>query len=309
MISLADIQEAAVRIAEQVRHTPTVRCSVLDKAVNAEVFLKCENLQVAGAFKSRGACNAVFSLSEEQASRGVATHSSGNHAAALSRAARRRDIPAYIVMPRTARPQKIAAVRQFGGQITFCEPTLVAREQTATAIIQATGAVFIPPYDDDRIIAGAGTAALELLQRTSDLDVIITPVGGGGLLGGTAVATKSLSPATQVWAGEPNGADDAYRSWQAGQLLPAEHPHSIADGLLTNLGERNFEIIRQLVDRIVLVSDAEIVQAVHMLYELADLAVEPSGAVPLAVLWQHRDRLCGKRIGLILSGGNGSLEE
>ncbi len=309
MIGMPQIEEAAERIRPHIRHTPVLRCATLDQLAGAQLYLKCENLQAAGAFKTRGACNAVFSLSDEAAAGGVATHSSGNHAAALARAAARRGIPAHIVMPRTSRPKKVAAVREFGGEITFCEPTLAAREATAREIVAQTGATFIHPYDDDRIIAGQGTAALELLSRVPELELIVTPVGGGGLLSGTAICAKHLRPGIRVWAGEPAGADDAYRSWKSGQLVPSTHPQTIADGLLTSLGQRNFAVIQQLVDEIVLVQEDEIIRAVKILYELADLVVEPSGAVPLAALLQRSQRWQGKLVGVILSGGNFDLSE
>lgn len=309
MVALQQIREAAERIADHVRHTPVVRSLKLDAMFGAELYLKCENLQAAGAFKSRGACNAVFSLSDDEAARGVATHSSGNHAAALSRAAARRGITAHIVMPTNSRPTKVAAVREFGGQITFCEPTLADREATAKRIVTETGATFVHPYDDHRIIAGQGTAALEMMERHPALDVIVTPVGGGGLLSGTAICAKALCPQTKVWAGEPAGADDAYRSWKSGQWVPSVEPKTIADGLLTSLGQRNFAVIRQLVDDMLLVSENEIVRAVRILYDAADLVVEPSGAVPLAALFQRQSELSGWKIGIILSGGNFSLSE
>jgi threonine dehydratase len=309
MVKLEAIREAAQRIANHVRYTPVVRCATLDRMFNAELYFKCENLQAAGAFKSRGACNAVFALPDKAAARGVATHSSGNHAAALSRAAARRGIAAHIVMPRTARPGKIDAVRAYGGSITFCEPTLADRESTADGIVARTGANFIHPYDDDRIIAGQGTAALEMLDRHPDLEIVIAPVGGGGLLSGTAIAAKSLRPSIQVWGGEPAGADDAFQSWKAGRRIPAHHPQSIADGLLTSLGHRNFRVIQERVDEIVLVQDSEIERAMSALYEHADLLVEPSGAVPLAVLWRRADEIRGRRIGILLSGGNITLAD
>ncbi len=304
MIGIEQIRAAQQRIAEHVRHTPMIRCATLDRLLDAEVYLKCENLQAAGAFKSRGACNAVFSLSGAEVAQGVATHSSGNHAAALARAAVRRGVPAYIVMPRTSRQKKVDAVRQYGGQITFCEPTLAAREETAAQVVKQTGAVLVHPYDDDAIIAGQGTAALEMLTRQPDLDLIIAPVGGGGLLSGTALCAKALQPRILVWAGEPSGADDAYRSWKSGQWQPSQDPHTIADGLLTSLGQRNFDVIRKLVDEIICVDDDEIVRSVQLLYQAADLVVEPSGAVPLAALLRRRQDLRGLKLGVILSGGN-----
>jgi threonine dehydratase len=273
------------------------------------LYLKCENLQEAGAFKSRGACNAVFSLSDDEARSGVVTHSSGNHAAALSRAAARRGIPAYVVMPTTARPQKVQAVQRFGGQITLCEPTLIDRERTAARVVAETGATLVHPYDDDRIIAGQGTAALELLEDTPGLDIIITPVGGGGLLSGTAVCAKALQPGIQVWAAEPRGADDAYRSWTSRCWTPSVAPRTIADGLLTSLGTRNFAIIQALVDNILLTGDEEIIRMVREVYDLTNMIVEPSGVVPLAALRENTVDLRGKRVGVILSGGNFDLAD
>jgi threonine dehydratase len=309
MVDIRDIRAAQERIASHIRRTPVLRHAAVDAALGAEVFLKCENLQEAGAFKSRGACNAVFSLSDEEARGGVVTHSSGNHAAALSRAAARRGIPAYIVMPSTARPQKVQAVRHFGGQITFCEPTLADRERTAARVMAETGATLVHPYDDDRIIAGQGTAALELLEDKPDLSLIVAPVGGGGLLSGTALCAKALQPSIQVWGAEPRGADDAYRSWKSGTRVPSVQPQTIADGLLTSLGERNFAIIQALVDNILLVGDQQIIRAVRWVYELTQMVVEPSGVVPLAALWEHPIDLGGQRIGIIFSGGNFDLAD
>ncbi len=308
MIDMMDIQTAHCRIVPHISRTPVVRCRAIDRWLGATLFFKCENLQRAGAFKSRGACNAVFSLSDELAGRGVVTHSSGNHAAALARAAQRRDIPSWIVMPSNARQQKVDKVRKYGGRITFCEPTLAARESTANAILKATGATLIHPYDDDRIIAGQATAAVELLAECSELDVIIAPIGGGGLISGTAIAANAIRPSIQVWGAEPKGADDAFRSWQAGKLIPSISPKTIADGLLTSLGQRTFPIICRLVDNILLVNEPAIVDAVYRLHEEAELVVEPSGAVPLAALAENLTAIQGKRIGIILSGGNVAMD-
>jgi threonine dehydratase len=248
--------------------------------------MKCENLQKVGAFKFRGASNAVFSLSDEEAERGVATHSSGNHAQALALAARLRDIPAYIVMPENAPAVKKAAVAGYGGQITYCEPTLQAREITLAQIVQETDASVVHPYNNYQVIAGQGTAALELLEDVPDLDAIIAPVGGGGLLSGTAIAAKGLSPRIRVLGAEPEMADDAYRSLQAGRLLPSENPRTIADGLLTSLGTLTFPIIQQHVEQIVTVSEAGIMEAMKFVWERAKIIIEPSAAVPVAVLWE-----------------------
>ncbi len=309
MVGIADIRAAQQRIASHIQRTPTLRVPALDARFGAELYLKCENLQEAGAFKSRGACNAVFSMSDDEARRGVVTHSSGNHAAALSRAAARRGIPAYIVMPSTARPRKIQMVRQFGGRITFCAPSLADRERTAGQVAAETGATLVHPYDDDRIIAGQGTAALELLEDAPDLTLIVTPVGGGGLLSGTAICAKALRPEIRVWAAEPRGADDAYRSWKTGHWTPSVEPRTIADGLLTSLGARNFAILRALVDQVLLTGDAEIVRMVRALHELTQMIVEPSGAVPLAALSENGVDLGGHRVGVILSGGNFDLAD
>src|SRR6266508_285750 len=242
--TLADIYEAAQRIKPYIHRTPVLTNESLNEKVGAKVFLKCENFQKVGAFKFRGACNAVFSLSEEEAACGVSTHSSGNHAQALALAARLRGIPAYIVMPNNAPAVKKAAVAGYGGQITFCEPTLEARETTLAKVVEETGATVIHPYNDERVIAGQGTATLELLEDVPDLDVVIAPVGGGGLLSGTSIAATELKPGIRVIAGEPEMADDAYRSLKAGERLPSVKPNTIADGLLTALGTITFPIVR-----------------------------------------------------------------
>jgi threonine dehydratase len=271
--------------------------------------MKCENLQKVGAFKFRGACNAVFSLTDEEAARGVATHSSGNHAQALALAAKLRGIPAYIVMPENAPAVKKAAVAGYGGQITFCEPTLEARETTTAQVVEKTGATVIHPYNDYRVIAGQGTAALELLEEVPDLDVIIAPVGGGGLLSGTAIAAKGLSPNIRVIAAEPEMADDAYRSLQAGHIIPSENPKTIADGLLTSLGDKTFPIILQHVEGTVTVSETAILESMKFIWERAKIIIEPSAAVPVGLLWERKIDLSGLRVGVILSGGNVDLEK
>jgi threonine dehydratase len=280
----------------------------LNELVGAELFCKCENFQKAGAFKFRGACNAVFSLSDEEARYGVATHSSGNHAAAVALAARLRGIPAHIVMPDNAPAVKKAAVAGYGGTIVYCAPTLAARESTLERVVRETGATFIHPYNDARVIAGQGTAALELLRDVSDLDVIMAPVGGGGLLSGTAIVTVALAPSTQVIAAEPEAADDAYRSLQAGKILPALDPRTVADGLRTSLGELTFAVIQRHVQQIVTVSEAAIIQAMRHVWERMKILIEPSAAVPIGVLLEKKIDLTGKRIGVLLSGGNTDLD-
>lgn len=301
---LAAIREAARRIAPYAHRTPVVTSQYFDRVTGGQLFFKCENLQKAGAFKFRGACNAVFSLSDEEAARGVATHSSGNHAQALALAAQLRGIPAWIVMPENAPAVKQAAVREYGGQIVHCTPTLAAREATAAAVVRETGATLIHPYDDARIIAGQGTAALELLETVPELDLILTPVGGGGLLSGTAITVAELAPSTAVVAAEPAGADDAYRSLAAGHIIPVEQPNTVADGLRTSLGELTFAVIQQHVREIVTVSDDEIVAAMKTFWQRTKLLIEPSSAVPLAAVLSDRISTKGRRIGIILSGGN-----
>jgi len=305
--SLDDIRQAAQRIRPYAHRTPVLTCENLNRQVGAQVFLKCENLQKVGAFKFRGACNATYALTDEEAVRGVATHSSGNHAQALALAARMRGIPAYIVMPGNAPDVKKAAVAGYGGQITFCEPTLEARESTLDRIRQKTGATVIHPYNNERVIAGQGTAALELLEDVPDLEVIIAPVGGGGLLSGTALAAKGLDPRTRVIAGEPEMADDAYRSMQAGQIIPSVNPKTIADGLLTSLGTLTFPIIQKHVEQIVTVSEAGIVAAMKFVWERAKIVIEPSSAVAVGVLWERKVDLTGLKVGIIISGGNVDL--
>ena len=306
--TLADIRQAAERIQPYAHRTPILTCASFDRQVGAQVFLKCENLQRVGAFKFRGACNAVFSLSVEEAERGVATHSSGNHAQALALAARLRGIPAYIVMPRNAPAVKTAAVKGYGGQITACEPTLEARETTLAEVVRQSHATVVHPYDDPRVIAGQGTAALELLADVPDLNLVMTPVGGGGLLSGTSIAVSALSPKTRVVAAEPAGADDAYRSLQAGRIIPSVNPRTIADGLLTSLSPRTFSIIGAHVERIVTVSEEAIIAAMRFIWERAKIVIEPSAAVPLAALWESSFDFLGLRIGVILTGGNVSLD-
>jgi threonine dehydratase len=305
--SLDDIRQASERIRPYIHHTPVLTSESLNQKVEAQVYLKCENLQKVGAFKFRGACNAVFSLSDEEAARGVVTHSSGNHAQALALAARLRGIPAYIVMPSNAPGVKKAAVEGYGGQITFCEPTLEARESTLEEIQKKTGAAVVHPYNNERVIAGQGTAAMELLEEVPGLGVVMTPVGGGGLLSGTAIAVKGLSPRTRVIAGEPEEADDAYRSMEEGRIMPSVHPQTIADGLLTSLGTLTFPIIRDQVEQIVTVSEAGIIEAMRFVWERVKIIIEPSSAVPVGVLWERKVDLRGLKVGVILSGGNVDL--
>ena len=306
---LEQIRQAADRIRPYVHRTPVLTCRTINDMVGAEIYFKCENFQKAGAFKFRGATNTVFSLTEEEAANGVATHSSGNHAAALSLAARTRGVKAYVVMPRTAPQVKKDAVAGYGAEITFCEPTLTAREQTLEKVVEATGAAVVHPYNDYRIIAGQATAALELMEEAADLDVIMTPIGGGGLACGTALYVKYTNPKTRVIAAEPMGADDAYRSFQSGTLIPSENPKTIADGLLTSLGDKTFPIVTEYLDDIVTVSEEGIIRAMRCIWERMKIIVEPSAVVPFGALLTNRLDAAGKRIGIILSGGNVDLNK
>jgi threonine dehydratase len=305
--NLEAILAAHERIGPHIHRTPVLTCRALDAMAEASLFFKCENFQKTGSFKMRGATNAVFSLSEEEARRGVLTHSSGNHAAALANAAQRRGVPAWVVMPENASPPKRAAAAAYGGRIVFCAPTLEARERTAARLQAETGATLIPPYDDARIIAGQGTAALELLSDVPDLEVIVAPVGGGGLASGTAIAAKSVRPHVRVIAAEPAAADDAFRSLATGRLAPSENPQTIADGLRTSLSPLTFAILRERLKQIVLVSEEEIVAAMRHVWERMKIVVEPSAAVAVAAALERRLDAQGAKVGIILSGGNVDL--
>jgi len=308
-VTLQDIHTAAQRIKPYAHRTPILTNESLNQQVGAEVYFKCENMQKVGAFKFRGACNAVYSLSDEEAARGVCTHSSGNHAQALALAARIRGIPAYIVMPDNAPSVKKNAVAGYGGQISFCAPTLDAREATLRRVYESTGANVVHPYNDERVIAGQGTAALELLEDVPDLDVIITPVGGGGLLSGTAIAATETKKGIRVIAGEPEMADDAYQSMKEGKIVPSMNPKTIADGLLTSLGSLTFPIIHERVEQVVTVSEQGIIDSMKFIWERAKIVIEPSAAVAVGVLWERKVDLNGLKVGVILSGGNVDLEK
>jgi threonine dehydratase len=303
------IEQAVLRIENYIHKTPVLTSESLNKISGTEIFFKCENFQKAGAFKSRGATNAIFLLSDEELKKGVCTHSSGNHAAALSRAARLRNAKAYIVMPDNSSSVKIAAVRNYGGSITFCEPTLSSRESTLAKLQKETGAVEIHPYNDYRIVAGQATAAKELIEKTQNLDFIMAPVGGGGLLSGTALATRYFSPDTKVIAAEPLGADDAFRSFYGRKIVPSINPKTIADGLLTSLGNLTFPIILENVHQVVTVSEEGIIAAMRLIWERMKIIIEPSSAVPFAAILENKIDHQGKRIGIIISGGNVDLEK
>jgi threonine dehydratase len=302
--SLLAIQEAHHRIAPHIEETQVMISYPLDELAGALLYFKCENLQLSGSFKIRGAANAVFSLSEAEAARGVVTHSSGNHGAALALAAQMRGVRAWVVMPRNAPQVKIRAVEAYGADISFCEPTLAAREAAAAELLRSTGGTLVHPYDDDRVIAGQGTAALEFLEEIPDLDIICAPVSGGGLLSGTAIAAKSLRPEIQVIGCEPSNADDAARSLASGQIEPGSPKFTIADGLRAILSARTFAILRQRVDRILLVTEDEIVQSMRLITEHLRSTVEPSGAVAASPALHRQIEGEDLRIGIILSGGN-----
>lgn len=307
--SFADIRAAYDRVKDIAHETLVLTSSSMNRITGADCFFKCENFQKVGAFKFRGASNAVLSLDDESAKNGVATHSSGNHAAALALAAAKRGIPAYIVMPDNAPNIKKAAVTEYGGIITYCEPTLKAREKTLETVVENTGAAFIHSYNNFHIIAGQGTAALEFLSQVAALDYMIVPVGGGGLLSGTSIVVKNVKPSVRVIAAEPRGADDAFQSFLQGKIIPSVHPKTIADGLLTSLGERNFEIIKTHVDDILTVPEESIIRAMRMIWERMKIIVEPSAAVSLALVLENKEIFRNKNVGLILSGGNVDLNK
>lgn len=304
MISRNDIETAHARIATHVHRTPVLTCESINRVAGAQLYFKCENFQKIGAFKIRGAMNAALSLSPEQLANGLATHSSGNHAQAIAFAARKLNTRAYIVMPSNSPSVKVNAVKEYGAAITFCEPNQQAREDTLGEIVRTTNAAFIHPYNDIRVIAGQATAARELIGDTPALDSIFAPVGGGGLLSGTLLSAHYFSPGTAVFAGEPEGAADAILSIKNNRIESASYVDSIADGLLTKLGDQTFPIIKQYVKDIYTVSEQEIIDALRLVYERMKLIVEPSAVVPLAAVLKNKDAFRGQQIGIILSGGN-----
>ena len=305
---LAAIRAARERIAGLVHRTPVLTCAGLDAEIGARLAFKCENLQKVGAFKARGAVNAVLSLSDAEARRGVVTHSSGNHGAALAYAALRRGIPAWIVMPENAAKPKQENVRRFGATIRLCAPNVAARETACADVLHETGAVLVHPFDDARVIAGQGTAALELIEEVPDLDIVIAPVGGGGLLSGTAIAVKSSRHGVRVYGAEPANADDAARSFRSGRVEPLPPTTTIADGLRTTLSARTLAALRTHVDAIGVAHEATIVGAMRMMWERMKIIVEPSSAVPLACLLDGTLDVRGQRVGIILTGGNVDLD-
>jgi len=302
-----DIVETYEAIQDMIHLTPVMTSESLNAITGAELFFKCENFQKIGAFKMRGASSAAVRLTESQLKKGLATHSSGNHAQAVARAARWLGVPAYIVMPENAPAIKKAATEGYGAKIIPCAATIEARETTLGEVIEQTGATFIHPYDNYDVIAGQATCAFELLQDVEELDVIMAPVGGGGLISGTAVSTRYWSPSTKVIAAEPERVNDAWRSFQSGKIERNERIDTIADGLRTNLGVRNFDIIRKHVDDIITVSEEAIVEAMQLVWERMKIIIEPSCAVPVAAVLQNPERFAGEKIGIILTGGNVDL--
>jgi threonine dehydratase len=307
-LDLDSIRAAHERIRPYIHRTPVLTSERLNEASGASLFFKCENFQKIGAFKARGATNAVFALDDATARRGVATHSSGNHGAAVARAAKLRGVPAHIVMPSNSAKVKIRAVESYGAHIVFCEPTEQARETTCTEVIKETGATLIHSFENENVMAGQGTAAVELLEDVSDLDVVMCPVGGGGLLSGTAIAVKSMRPKIKVIAAEPANADDAAQSFRARRRIVTEKKFTIADGLRTNVGEPNFAIIQRYVDDIVTVSEEAIVSAMRTVWETMKIVIEPSAAVPYAAILERVIDVNRKRVGIILTGGNVDLD-
>jgi threonine dehydratase/serine racemase len=305
-----DLLDAAKRVRQFGHLTPVATCATLDRRAGRELFFKCEHLQKAGAFKFRGAVNAVAQVAVENRPRGVVTHSSGNHAGALALAARLHGIPAHVVMPSNASPVKRRAVEEYGGHVVECEPNQAAREATAARVLEETGGTLIPPYNHPHVIAGQASAAIELLEQVPGLDAIVAPVGGGGLVSGTALAAHFLGHRVRVFAAEPRGADDAARSKAAGQFIPQTGPHTVADGLLTSLGDLTWPVVRDLVERVVTVTEEEIVGSMRLAWERAKLLIEPSSAVAVAAVLSEEFRaLPGlRRVGVILSGGNVNLE-
>ena len=305
--SLKDIREAHCRIRPFIHRTPVMSSRLINEMYGAQIFFKCENFQKVGAFKFRGATNAVLQLTQQEKEAGVITHSSGNHAAALALAARSAGVKAYVVMPSNAPEVKKSAVKGYGAEITFCQPTQQAREQTTAGIMAKTGATLIHPYDNFNVICGQGTAAIELLEEIPGLDIVIAPVGGGGLLSGTSTAVKGINPRVQVFGAEPLNANDAYMSFTSGRLHPSLPPGTIADGLLTSLSELTFAVIRRNVDNIYTVKEESIIASMRLIWERMKIIAEPSSAVPLAVIMENPGIFRDKKTGIIISGGNVEL--
>lgn len=304
-----DMQAAHERIKPHIHRTPVLTSSYLDGLTGAELYFKCENFQKAGVFKARGASNAVFGLSEEKAAKGVATHSSGNHALSLSYAAKRRGINITVVMPRTAPEAKKAAVRGYGGEVLECEPSTAAREEMLEEVVAETGADFVHPYNDHRVIAGQGTCSLELHEEVGPLDAVVAPIGGGGMISGTCLTLSTVSPSTKIYAAEPNNADDVYRSFHAGHIIEDDAPQTVADGLKVSLRPRTWHFVSTYVTDVLLASEKEIVDAMYLTWQRMKIVIEPSSAVPLAIILKNKELFAGKRVGVIVTGGNVDLKK
>lgn len=307
--SLHEIKKSAERISAFIHRTPVFTSGIIDEITACNIYFKCENLQKSGAFKFRGATNALLNLKDVSPNIPVTTHSSGNHAGALAKASQAIGRKCIVVMPENAPKVKIEAVKYYNAEIVFCKPTLEARESSAEKVIEETGAVLIHPYNNYHIIAGQGTAALELLEDYSELEIIIIPVGGGGLLSGSSISAKAIKPAIKVFGAEPMGADDAYRSLKAGKIIPSIKPVTIADGLLTSLGDLTFEAISSNVDDIFCVSEESIIEAMRMVWKFTKMIIEPSSAVPLAAVLENKSLFKNKKLGIIISGGNVDLNK
>lgn len=304
-----DVVAAHARIEPYIHRTPVLTSSYFNELTGAQLFFKCENFQKAGAFKVRGACNAVFGLDDETAEKGVATHSSGNHALSLSYAAGRRGIPVTVVMPRTAPEAKKAAVRGYGGTVVECEPSTTSREAVFAEVVAASGAEFVHPYNDPRVIAGQATCSKELVENISALDAIVAPIGGGGMISGSCLTLSTISPGTKIYAAEPLNADDAYRSFKAGHIIADDAPQTVADGLKVPLKELTWHFVSNHVEDILLATEQEIIDAMYLTWQRMKIVIEPSCAVPLAVILKNRKVFEGKRVGVIITGGNVDLNK
>ena len=306
--TLHDMRDAQVRVKPYVHRTPVLTSQYLNDLTGAELFFKCENLQKAGAFKARGASNAVFGLTAEQARRGVATHSSGNHGTCLSYAAGRRGIPCTVVMPHTAPQAKKDAVRGYGGTVVECEPSTTSREAVFAEVVAKTGAEFVHPYNDPRVIAGQATCSAEMIEQVQNLDAVIAPIGGGGMISGTCLALSNLAPQIRIYAAEPQNADDAYRSFKAGHIIADDAPDTIADGLKVPLKDLTWHFVSNHVTDILTASEHEIVAAMKITWKRMKIVMEPSSAVPLAVILKNKDIFAGQRVGVVITGGNVDLD-
>ena len=304
-----DVQQARERIRPHVHRTPVLTSSFFDTLSGAELFFKCENFQKAGVFKVRGASNAVFGLDDTAAAKGVASHSSGNHALSLSYAAGRRGIAATVVMPRTAPEAKMAAVRGYGGRVIECEPSTAAREAALEEVVARTGADFVHPYNDHRVISGQGTCSLELNEEVGPLDAVVAPIGGGGMISGTCLTMSNVSPTTKIYAAEPKNADDVYRSFHAGHIIEDDAPQTVADGLKVSLRPRTWHFVSNYVTDVLLATEEEIIDAMYLTWQRMKIVIEPSSAVPLATILKNKELFAGKRVGVILTGGNVDLKK